>query len=132
MSREYAKKNSSGTTLFVVMGTIGRKESYQSVVNLSVAVDRWTKNGIVTDWFYLKVFESNKRAWGMANSVDKGTPVLATGTLVVERWEKDGKENSRMAMWVDQLSYTPRGASQQTRQESADAAGYEDESDVPF
>ena len=132
MSREYAKKNSSGTTTFMVMGTIGRKESYQSVINLSVAVDRWTKNGIVTDWFYLKVFESNKRAWGMASSVDKGTPVLATGTLVVERWEKEGKENSRMAMWVDQLSYTPRGASQQTRQESADTAGYEDESDVPF
>ena len=73
------------------------------VCNLTLAVDRWTRNGKETDWFNLEVWD--KTAEIAANYVRKGTQIGIKGSLKFDYWQDNntGANRSKPVIRVYQL-----------------------------
>jgi len=58
---------------------------------LSVAVNRWTKDGDKTDWFRIELWD--KRAEVAGEYAKKGTLVAIDGRLAQSKWQSPSGEN---------------------------------------
>jgi single-strand DNA-binding protein len=77
----------------------------QGVTSFTVAV-----NGYKDDVAFVGVKAWNRGEKGKladicANSLKKGKPVIVTGKLKEERWEKDGKQISRLFVVADDVIF---------------------------
>ena len=84
----------------VVVGRTGQDpemkyfESGKVKTTFSVAVNRWTKGGDVTDWFNIELWD--KQAEVAGEYVKKGRQVAIEGRLAVSQWkDKDGTNKER-------------------------------------
>lgn len=73
------------------------------VCNLPLAVDRWTREGKVADWFNLEIW--NKPAEIAADYVRKGSLIGVKGSLKFEYWSdaNSGVNRSKPVIRVYQL-----------------------------
>ena len=101
--------------------------SGKSVCSLSLANNRvYTKNGEkVTEVSYFDV-----EAWGVAAEncskyLTKGSGIIVEGRLRQDRWEKDGKMQSRVRIIANNIHFMPKkaGASPSGQQQQPAPAG---------
>ena len=113
-----------------------------AICSFSIAVNRSVKKG--DNWEYqasfidLSIF--NKTAENLNKYLVKGTQVAVTGSLVQDRWEKDGVKQSKLKVSVDHIQLLgggPRESSasapktpQKPAAEDFDPRAYED--GIPF
>lgn len=73
------------------------------VCNLTLAVNRWTRNGKETDWFNLEVWD--RTAEIAANYVRKGSQIGVKGSLKFDYWSDNntGSPRSKPVIRVYQL-----------------------------
>jgi len=78
-------------------------ESGSVVCNLTLAVDRRSRNSDEPDWFSLELW--GKTAQIAADYVKKGSLIGVTGSLKLEHWEdrNTGAQRSRPTVRVDRL-----------------------------
>lgn len=78
-------------------------ESGSVVCNLTLAVDRRTRNSDQPDWFSLELW--GKTAEIAANYVRKGSQIGVTGTLKFDHWQDRGTgiDRSKPVIRVDRL-----------------------------
>lgn len=82
----------------VVVGRTGQDpemkyfESGKVKTTFSIAVSRWTKNGDVTDWFNIELWDKNAEVAG--EYLKKGRLVAIDGRLALSKW-KDSDGNPR-------------------------------------
>lgn len=103
--------------------------SGRSVCNLSIANNRvYNKNGErVTEVSYFDVEVWGAQAENCSKYLSKGSGVIIEGRLKQERWEKEGKVQSRVRISANSVHFMPRrdgagsqgAASQQTQAEPA-------------
>jgi len=99
-----------------IMGNLTRDpelkytNSGRSVCNLSIANNRiYTKNGErVTEVSYFDVEVWAAAAENCAKYLSKGSGVIVEGRLKQERWEKDGKTQSRVRIAANSVHFMPR------------------------
>ncbi len=99
-----------------VMGNLTRDpeikytNSGKSVCNLSVANNRvYTSNGEkVTEVSYFDVEVWGAVAENCAKYLSKGSGIIVEGRLKQERWEKDGKTQSRVRISANNIHFMPR------------------------
>lgn len=88
------------TNDFANVGTTGMAR-----LNFSIAVNRSRKQG--EEWIdevsYFDITAWSKLAERVAQSAQKGTQVCVEGFLKQDRWEKDGKKNSRITIVADNI-----------------------------
>jgi single-strand DNA-binding protein len=94
-----------------------------AILNLSLAVNRSVKRG--DKWedeaSFFDVSLIGKQAEALSRYLDKGKQVAVTGSLVQDRWEKDGVKRSRVKIQADSLqmfgkaenSYASKGKPEQ-------------------
>ena len=103
------------------------------VCNFSIAVnkDRYDKKNDAwseeTSFFDCTMY--GKRAENAAENLCKGVFVTISGELQQQRWEKDGKRQSKVVIIVDGFKYVDR-RDQNTQAEQQE--GYYYSEDVPF
>jgi single-strand DNA-binding protein len=134
----------------VIVGRITRDSelrytaSGSALCNFSVATNRRVKKGDEwqDDTSFIDLTLWNKQAEGLNKYLTKGTQVVIQGYLKQERWEKDGKTMSKLAVHVDDIqlvgwkregqSEAPRSQapSQSRKSEDFDPNDYPD--DIPF
>lgn len=78
-------------------------ESGSVVCNLTLAVNRLSRNSDQPDWFSLELWGKNAEI--AANYVRKGKLIGVTGTLKIEHWKDraTGADRSRPVIRVDRL-----------------------------
>ena len=93
-------------------------ESGSVVCNLTLAVDRRTRNSDEPDWFNLELW--GKTAEVAANYVRKGNLIGVTGSLKFEYWQDrgTGANRSKPVIRVDRLDLL--GSKQDTNGSQAD------------
>ena len=77
-------------------------QSGKSVVNISLAVTR-RFNKEETDFFELQLW--GKVAELAEKYLSKGSKIGVVGAIQQQRWEKDGKKQSKIIINVDQLEF---------------------------
>jgi single-strand DNA-binding protein len=118
-----------------IMGNLTRDPELKSmpsgknVCRISIANNRvYTKNGErVTDVSYFDVDVWGVVADNCVKYLKKGSGIIVEGRLKQDRWEKDGKAQSRVTITANNVHFMPRksgeGAGQESRAEGAGAAG---------
>jgi len=102
--------------------------SGKNICKLSIANNRvYTKNNEkVTEVSYFDVDVWGVVADNCAKYLKKGTGVIVEGRLKQDRWEKDGKTQSRVTISANSVHFMPRksgdGAGQESRAESSAVA----------
>lgn len=99
-----------------VMGNLTRDPelktipSGKSVCSLSIANNRiYTRNGErVTEVSYFDVEVWGAVAENCAKYLKKGSGIIVEGRLKQERWEKDGKTQSRVRISANNIHFLPR------------------------
>ena len=108
-----------------IMGNLTRDpelkytNSGKSVCNLSIANNRvYTKNGEkVTEVSYFDIEVWGVIAENCAKFLSKGSGIIVEGRLKQDRWEKDGKTQSRVRIAANNVHFMPkRGESSQAQQ----------------
>jgi single stranded DNA-binding protein (ssb) len=86
-------------------GNVGRDpeirylDSGMAVANFSIAVEGRNKGqGKGQDTLWLAVVVWGKGAGVIGDYVKKGSRLIVSGELGMETWEKDGKQNSKLAL----------------------------------
>jgi single-strand DNA-binding protein len=76
-----------------------------------------------TNWLECVVFGKEK----IVNYLKKGTKVMIEGRIKQERWDKDGKTQSRVKVIINQIQF-------QSKKEGAESTngGYNAEDEIPF
>lgn len=84
--------------------------SGKSVCNLSVANNRvYTKNGEkVTEVSYFDIEVWGAVAENCAKYLSKGSGIIVEGRLRQDRWEKDGKTQSRVRIAANNIHFLPK------------------------
>jgi single-strand DNA-binding protein len=84
--------------------------SGKSVCSLSIANNRvYTKNGEkVTEVSYFDVEVWGVIAENCAKYLKKGSGIIVEGRLKQDRWEKDGKTQSRVRISANNIHFMPR------------------------
>jgi len=108
-----------------IMGNLTRDpelkytNSGRSVCNLSIANNRvYTKNGErVTEVSYFDVEVWAAAAENCAKYLSKGSGIIVEGRLKQERWEKDGKTQSRVRIAANSVHFMPRRGDNSAPQE---------------
>ena len=112
-----------------IMGNLTRDpelkytNSGKSVCNLSIANNRiYTKNGEkVTEVSYFDIEVWGAVAENCAKFLSKGSGIIVEGRLRQERWEKDGKTQSRVRIAANNVHFMPKrgdgNQAQQSKQE---------------
>ncbi len=97
-------------------------ESGSVVCNLTLAVDRRTRNSDQPDWFNLELW--GKTAEIAANYVRKGSQIGVTGALKFDHWQDRGTgvERSKPVIRVDRLDLLGS-----KRDSEAQSSSYDDE-----
>lgn len=92
----------------VVVGRAGQDpeiryfDSGKVKTTFSVAVSRWSKNGEITDWFNIELWDKTAEVAGQY--VKKGTQVAIDGRLVVSKWKaQDGTNRERAIIRANNL-----------------------------
>ena len=91
----------------------------ESVCNMSVANNRvYTKNGEkVTEVSYFDIEVWGVIAENCAKYLSKGSGIIVEGRLKQDRWEKDGKIQSRVRIAANNVHFLPkRSEGNQTQQ----------------
>jgi len=102
--------------------------SGKSVCNLSIANNRvFTKNGEkVTEVSYFDIEVWGVIAENCAKYLSKGSGIIVEGRLKQDRWEKEGKTQSRVRIAANSIHFLPKrgdnSAAQQSRPEAQVAA----------
>lgn len=101
-----------------------------SVMEFSLAVNERVKKG--EDWedrpSYIDCIMFGTRGEKLAPKLTKGTKVCVSGSLRQERWEKDGKTQSRIKVIAKDLDFAQSKA--KPKAETYEPEYYED--DLPF
>ena len=108
-----------------IMGNLTRDpelkytNSGKSVCNLSIANNRvYTKNGErVTEVSYFDVEVWAAAAENCAKYLSKGSGIIVEGRLKQDRWEKDGKMQSRVRIAANSVHFMPRRGDNSASQE---------------
>jgi len=97
--------------------------SGRSVCNMSIANNRiFTKNGEkVTEVSYFDIEVWGVVAENCAKYLTKGSGVIVEGRLKQDRWEKDGKTQSRVRIAANSVHFLPRRGDSAVPQESKPA-----------
>lgn len=74
--------------------------SGKAITSFSIAVDR---NNDETDFFEVTAWE--KLAELVVNYLEKGSKVLVQGRLQLDRWEKDGQNQSRVTVTANDVTF---------------------------
>jgi single-strand DNA-binding protein len=84
--------------------------SGKSVCSLSIANNRvYTKNGErVTEVSYFDIEVWGVIAENCAKYLKKGSGIIVEGRLKQDRWEKDGKTQSRVRIAANSIHFMPR------------------------
>jgi single-strand DNA-binding protein len=98
-----------------IMGNLTRDpeikytNSGKSVCNLSIATNRvYTSNGEkVTEVSYFDIEVWGAVAENCAKYLSKGRGIIVEGRLKQERWEKDGKTQSRVRITANNIHFLP-------------------------
>lgn len=69
------------------------------------ATNTWSNDG---DTLFLPVEAWKQLAEGAAESLTKGTPVIVSGKLKQQDWEKDGNKKSRVFVVAEEISTSVR------------------------
>jgi len=99
-----------------VMGNLTRDpeikytNSGRSVCNMSIANNRvYTKNGEkVTEVSYFDIEVWGVVAENCAKYLSKGSGIIVEGRLRQDRWEKDGKTQSRVRIAANSIHFLPK------------------------
>jgi len=113
-----------------IMGNLTRDpelkytNSGRSVCNMSLANNRiYTKNGEkVTEVSYFDIEIWGAVAENCAKYLTKGSGVIVEGRLKQDRWEKDGKTQSRVRIAANSVHFMPRRGDSAGPQEPKPAA----------
>lgn len=99
-------------------------ESGSVVCNLTLAVNRQSRNNDQPDWFNLKLW--GKTAELAANYVRKGSLIGVTGALELETWKdrNTGANRSRPVIRVDRMEFL---GSKRDNEAPMANSGYDDE-----
>jgi len=75
-------------------------ESGSVLLEFSLAVGKWSKKESqeITDWHNIKFWLTPKQMDYFGNVLVKGTKVVVSGSLDVEKWEKDGEKRSKVVI----------------------------------
>jgi len=77
-------------------------ESGKVKTSFSIAVSRWSKNGELTDWFNVELWD--KQAEVAGQYVKKGSLVAIEGRLAVDKWSaQDGSSRERTLVRASNL-----------------------------
>jgi single-strand DNA-binding protein len=108
-----------------------------AILNLSLAVNRSVKKG--DKWedeaSFFDVSLIGKQAEAVSRYLDKGKQVAVTGSLVQDRWEKDGQKRSRVKIQADSLQMFGKSEhnSANNKETKPEQRGPEEfDSDIPF
>ena len=93
--------------------------SGKSVCNLSIANNRiYSKNGEkVSEVSYFDVEVWGALAENCSKYLSKGRGIVVEGRLRQDRWEKDGKMQSRIRISANNIHFLPRKSSDATGQQ---------------
>ncbi len=111
-----------------IMGRIGQEpkaNDKNTVVNFSLAVDRWNGKEKVTNWIGCRAI--GKLVDVVLNYCHKGDQVCITGEIINESYERDGERKYVSYVLVQRLALTGKKSGGETREESKT-----DEEDLPF
>jgi len=111
-----------------IMGNLTRDpelkytNSGKSVCNLSIANNRVYSKGTekVTEVSYFDVEVWGAVAENCAKYLSKGSGIIVEGRLRQERWEKDGKTQSRVRISANNIHFMPRKGDAPARQSDPD------------
>jgi single-strand DNA-binding protein len=111
-----------------------------AILNLSLAVNRSVKRGdkYEDEVSFFDASLVGKQAEAVAKYLDKGKQIAITGSLVQDRWEKDGQKRSRVKIQADSLQMFGKSEhkpsdNMKPEQNVRDTFGPEEfESDIPF
>jgi len=100
-------------------------ESGSVVCNLTLAVNRQTKNNDQPDWFNLELW--GKTAEVAANYVRKGSLIGITGSLKFDVWKdrNTGADRSKPVVRVERMQLL--GSKRDNEAEGSGGGGYQDE-----
>lgn len=100
-------------------------ESGSVVCNLTLAVNRQSKNNDQPDWFNLELW--GKTAEVAANYVRKGSLIGITGSLKFDSWKdrNTGANRSKPVVRVERLELL--GSKRDSEAEGSGGGGYQDE-----
>lgn len=109
----------TNTNYFVEIGNVTRDiqekdfaiiENNSARLNFTIAVNRSKKKGDewVDEVFYLDFTCFGKTAENMKNFLQKGTKVCVTGYIKQERWTKDDKNFSKLALIAENVELLSR------------------------
>jgi single-strand DNA-binding protein len=100
-------------------------ESGSVVCNMTLAVNRQSRNNDQPDWFNLELW--GKTAEVAANYVRKGSLIGVTGSLKLETWKdrSTGADRSKPVIRVERMDLL--GSKRDNETASANSGGYEDE-----
>src|SRR5208283_822542 len=110
-----------------IMGNLTRDpeikyvSSGKAVCSLSIANNRvYTKNGEkVTEVSYFDVEVWGAAAENCAKYLLKGSGIIVEGRLRQDRWEKDGKTQSRVRITANAIHFLPKKQNSTTKPEPA-------------
>ena len=74
------------------------------IANFTVAVNEWRKEGDWTSYFDCQLFNPGKRL----PYLTKGSKVVVGGKVHQDRWERDGKKQSKVIVIVRDLDLPPK------------------------
>ena len=74
-----------------------------AVTNFSIAVNSGYGDKKRTDWFDVTCF--NKMAETMGNCLNKGSKVLVSGRIQIDKWDKDGQKYSKPVVIAEQIEF---------------------------
>lgn len=107
-------------------------------LNISIAVNRSKKNGdsYTDEVHYFDIVVWGKTAENLKPYLTKGKLIAVEAHLQQERWEKDGKKNSRVAIHADNIELLG-GKSESAPQSAPQSAPADDDDrdfpeDIPF
>ncbi|MBF0122808.1 MAG: single-stranded DNA-binding protein [Candidatus Omnitrophica bacterium] len=101
--------------------------SGKSVCSMSIANNRiYTKNGErVTEVSYFDIEVWGAVAENCAKYLKKGSGIIVEGRLKQERWEKDGKTQSRVRIAANSIHFMPRKSDDSGSRMRSDAGSSE-------
>ncbi len=121
----------------ILMGNITREPelrytpSGQAVCTLGLAVnDKFTTKGGETkeETLFVDVNVWTKVAENCVKYLEKGSPILVSGKLVFQTWEKDGQKQSKISVTAFNVQFLG-GRSEKQEQQQAPA---DDDDALPF
>ena len=110
-------------------------------MNISIAVNRSKKNGdsYTDEVHYFDIVVWGKTAENLKPYLTKGKLIAVEAHLQQERWEKDGKKNSRVAIHADNIELlggksesAPQSAPAETSGGFTEGASSDFPEDIPF